>query len=98
METGICFIERRESTGICLRCGGAFANIRDSEGRLLDDLLEEGQPLWAFRPVQLTADDVHSKAILGEWCGVRCFVKDLRSALGRRAVRRGGRPSALEPS
>lgn len=67
------FIERQHLTGICHNCGKPYANIERDDGTLIDSLLEEWQPLWDCRPIVLTADDVHSRSILGEWCSLACF-------------------------
>lgn len=77
MDIETWFIERQELTGICRMCQKVYANLPDDDGKLIDALLEEWQPLWDCRPIVLAADDVHSKSILGEWCSLECLERDL---------------------
>lgn len=77
MELKTWLSETPQTVGVCRYCGMRYANVPDDEGALPDNLLEEREILWGFRPLFLTLEGGHLSTAAGEWCDWRCFEADL---------------------
>ncbi len=88
MELKTWLNETPRTIGICRYCGARYANVPDEEGALPDNLLEEREILWGFRPVFLSLEGAHLTTAAGEWCDWRCFEADLSKYFELREITR----------